>query len=383
MIVHVFNSSIVSGPETLVIPALPKLGQPVQVIILTEARKGEEGRAPVEYARQFGLTVHEIIVRSRFDRGAIKTLRDLLEEIKPQILHAHDVKASAYTLWAVKKLKDCAPKLVSTHHGVRARRGWKIKLLEQFYVHCILPQYDGVLAVCSSDRELLIKRGLPEEKVFLHLNGVDRALIRPEEREGAATEVREKWGITNLGIKEGTLILGYAGRISSEKGLDRIFKVLKSLMEIEGVPEWVLLIFGKGNYEYPLKQLANDLGIAKHLRWMGYRQKLGSEMAGFDLLFSMSDAEGLPINLLEAAWAGTPVFCTAVDGICDLINWDEETALVSPTDPENKMAKRLAKMISDPHFIEQFAIKFQERVKDTFSGVQWLRNLTTIYSKIS
>jgi hypothetical protein len=64
MIVHVFNSSVVSGPETLVIPALPKLGEPVAVIFLAETRCGDKSSGPPAYTRGFGLEAIEIVVRS-------------------------------------------------------------------------------------------------------------------------------------------------------------------------------------------------------------------------------------------------------------------------------------------------------------------------------
>ena len=38
MIFHIFNSSLISGPETLVLPALVKFPQPVQILLLREKR---------------------------------------------------------------------------------------------------------------------------------------------------------------------------------------------------------------------------------------------------------------------------------------------------------------------------------------------------------
>ncbi len=55
---------------------------------------------------------------------------------------------------------------------------------------------------------------------------------------------------------------------------------------------------------------------------MGYRDDVGRELAGLDLVLSFSKAEGLPINLIEAGWAGTPVMSMLVGGVKDLIPGD-------------------------------------------------------------
>jgi hypothetical protein len=77
MIVHLFNSSLVSGPETLVIPSLPHLSsawQGTEVWNLEETRLAEAARLPLEYAKTFGLATRSFSVAKRFDRSAIMAL---------------------------------------------------------------------------------------------------------------------------------------------------------------------------------------------------------------------------------------------------------------------------------------------------------------------
>src|SRR3569833_2740080 len=97
MIVHVFNANEVSGPETLVIPALAKLGEKVVIIFLSEERAGDRARSAPNYARSFGIETHEIKVRSRIDARAIRELRALLKKLSPRLVHCHEVKASTFT----------------------------------------------------------------------------------------------------------------------------------------------------------------------------------------------------------------------------------------------------------------------------------------------
>ena len=54
MIIHLFNSGSVSGPERLVLPALQGLDD-VTVVFLVEERLGAKRLAPVRYAESLGL----------------------------------------------------------------------------------------------------------------------------------------------------------------------------------------------------------------------------------------------------------------------------------------------------------------------------------------
>jgi hypothetical protein len=97
MIVHLFNSSIVSGPERLVLPALTKFTGGVEIWFLIESRIVlDSNKNPVLYAKKLGFKVRTIEVESRLDSHCIKTLGEFLYEFRPRLVHAHDVKASVY-----------------------------------------------------------------------------------------------------------------------------------------------------------------------------------------------------------------------------------------------------------------------------------------------
>ncbi|NLF24067.1 MAG: glycosyltransferase family 4 protein [Deltaproteobacteria bacterium] len=383
MIVQIFNSTLVSGPETLVLPALPNLGEPVEVVFLSETRRSWDAQKPIAYAQSLGLKTHSVPVRSRIDRHAIADLAALLQKLGAKIAHAHDVKASTYLRAASRQISTVKPKLVSTHHGVRARSGMRASLYEEFYVRFVLPNFDLALVVCTSDRELLIKRGLPPHKVKIHLNGIDRPEPPEEQRAEIAQRLHQEWGLADLGITDKTVVIGFAARIAREKRLDRVLRVMQHLHDISRrdplFPDWRLLIFGVGPLELSLKALTKKLGISEHVNWMGYRHGLGNEMAGFDLLVSLSDAEGLPINLLEAGWAATPVFATAVDGNLDLFDLPGLVTMVPVNEKEQSMAEKLAPFIRDPELRRRSGLKFRERVKANFCGKRWLEELKDVY----
>ncbi len=381
-VIHIFNASIVSGPETLVLPSLPRMKVAADALFLSELRRAEGARGAREFAQSLGITTHEVHVNSRIDLSAIAELRRKLRELDPDIVHAHDVKASTYAL-----LASCFPgrrwRLVSTHHGVRGRSGLTVRAYENFYVRCVLPFFDRVLAVCSSDRKLLLARGLKSLRVVTHLNGVDRTSVDPASRDEAQHKIRAAWELKSRGIPQNSLIIGFAGRLAPEKRLDRVIQIARELMKSHpSLPRWDIVVFGSGALLEDLRREAHAAGVDERLHWLGYRRGLGEEMAGFDLLISLSDAEGLPINLIEAGWAGTAILAIGADGNLDLVPDSSFGTLLSPESTDSARAKVVAELLMQPERLKKIGYNFQQRVQTHFSGECWRKELESIYESL-
>jgi len=386
MITHIFNSSVVSGPETLVLPALKHLGAPVTIVFLTETRLKDASLRPIEYAKSLGHEVHTVPVRGRYDRLAFSKLRDLLDQLQPSVVHAHDVKASVYLLKAKLVRPGLTASIVSTHHGASYRRG-RIRLYEEFYVRRILPHFDLVLSVCEKDRLSIVKRGVLPNRVSLHLNGADRRSVQVNLRDTLQGQIRSHWKESkqNLPDPDEAIFLGAVARLSPEKRHDRMVKVLMHLRKLyqSNPVKPILLFFGSGSEEQNLRKLVDKLGLRDSVFFMGYSNTISEETAGFDLLLSLSDGEGIPINLLEAGWAGTPVVATRVGGIPDLISSSSEGILVSPKEKNEAIAKMIFEALSNPSLLKNMGQAFQQRIRSDFSETAWLDSLRVHYRTLS
>jgi len=383
MIVHLFNSSSVSGPERLVLPALASSGNHFVIINLLEDRI-ERLRAsdPLElYARSLNLPYDAIHVRGRADFQAVHELQQLLLQLNPSLVHAHGIKASIYLLQAQRKSKSNYL-IVSTHHGARGLPDWKVKLYEFFYRRFFLRFFDRVLCVSSADHELLLHSGISSRHLRLHFNGVDGHLIAPEQRTDEAQHIRRLWFPKERHYQ--TFFLGVVARLSPEKDHFRLLRILSRLNQLPCDRDWRCLIFGMGELEMQLRQSAQELGLSKRVVWMGYRENVGNELVGLDLLLSFSKAEGLPINLIEAGWAGTPVMSTSVGGVVDLIPNENDGQGVLPKEPVAISALRLQMCMSAKGRmkLDEQARSFQGRVTQEFTQKKWLHRLDAIYSDL-
>ncbi len=389
MVVHVFNTSLVSGPETLVWPALAVARFDVQIIWLKESRVALDKQTHVEqYLGQLGLSYKVIEVNSRWDKNAIRKLRQILEDVQQniQIAHAHDVKASVFLLSAVRAMKQKKPLLVSTHHGVRARSLVRAALYEKYYSYFILPHYDLVLSVCSDDREILLRRGLQPERVKVHLNGVTRHFIAESERNEIQKNIREQWVIENneaRQLKNNFLIFGIVARVEEGKRHDLLLEVIYEIKKRKPEMNFQVICFGRGSLLSKMQLKTKKMNLQEQVLWMGYRPNLGEEFAGFDALISFSKAEGLPINLIEAGWAATPVFACAVDGVKDLIPNSNLGDLFSVDEPFHSLVDKFLNFAQSHEQLRKKGLLFQDWVTKNFSQKKWLEQLEAYYINLT
>jgi glycosyltransferase involved in cell wall biosynthesis len=238
------------------------------------------------------------------------------------------------------------------------------------------------MCVCEGDIESLSRRGLPREKLHLHINGVDRPKISSESRSEASRTIQARWRGGAPGLPENALVLGAVARLSGEKRHDRMLRALAVARQKLAPREAVLVCFGVGGEETKLKALTAELGLEKAAFWMGYSKTAGQDMAGFDLLLCLSDGEGIPINLLEAGWAATPVFSTRVGGIPDVISSSAVGYLVDKSQSDEEIGTRIAEVLADAAGRAETGRRYQQHIEKNFSEKAWLDRLREVYGKL-
>jgi len=94
------------------------------------------------------------------------------------------------------------------------------------------------------------------------------------------------------------------------------------------------------------------------------------EIFGFldraDILLNPTNADNLPMNLLEAFAAGVPVVTTNVGGIRDLVGQDEAALTVNPDDAAS-MAVRIEQLLSEP----QTVVRITQEAKSRSERFTW------------
>ncbi len=149
-------------------------------------------------------------------------------------------------------------------------------------------------------------------------------------------------------------------RLDHHKGLDVLLRALSQLEE----PKPRLDLVGIGRDESKLRVMAEELGLAKTVRFRGQldREALGACLAGAKVLVLPSRSENFPLAVLEAMQVGLAIVATSVGGIPEAVSNGEEALLVSPDDP-GALAEALARVLGDERLRQRLATAASVRGK--------------------
>ena len=107
-----------------------------------------------------------------------------------------------------------------------------------------------------------------------------------------------------LAISDATIVLGHVGRFTAEKNHEFLLDVLAKL-HAEGQPA-CLVLAGDGPLRASIEAKASQMGLGRHIRFLGVRKDIPELMRAFDILLLPSFSEGLPNVIVEAQAAGIP-----------------------------------------------------------------------------
>mgnify|MGYP006429360195 CR=1 FL=1 len=192
----------------------------------------------------------------------------------------------------------------------------------------------GVVTVCEALRDDLGAIGVPRERVTVLRNGVD-----------LETFVREPHGGDHLrrALGASAPILASVGHLIPRKGHDLAIRALARLSHGS------LLIAGSGPEDRRLKALAESLGVADRVHFLGAvpHADLKRVYTAADVLILASSREGWPNVLLESLACGTPVVATAVNGSPEVVREPVAGRIVAERTPD-ALTAAVEAVLADP-----------------------------------
>jgi colanic acid/amylovoran biosynthesis glycosyltransferase len=154
-------------------------------------------------------------------------------------------------------------------------------------------------------------------------------------------------------------------RLSSEKGHTFLIHALRQLRD-KGY-DLELRIAGDGPTKERLKSLAEEVGLADRIHFLGYlkEDEVIRELQSSDLFVLPSFVEGLPVSAMEAMAVGVPVIATNIAGTSELIEDGKTGVLVRPSDSE-ALANAVVRIWQDYPFRLRAAELGRKKIIDEF-----------------
>lgn len=174
----------------------------------------------------------------------------------------------------------------------------------------------------------------------------------------------------------------YVGRLHFLKGLRELIKAVSILKQGGQTCELDIVAARQEPVYTQLRELAEQLGVAKQLHWRGF-VPFGPELFMFyqsaDAFVLPSYTEGFPRVIWEAAANCCPVIATAVGGIPAIIEHEKHALLIPPKD-EAGIVTAVERLLSDEPLRQHLVESAYQRAQE-FCVEANAKNLVEVLSK--
>ncbi len=321
-VLHVQKVAGISGSEAHLLSLLPRLrerGWDVRLLMLHENEPGAWDFARALSGR--GVPLDAIAVARDVDAAAFLGLVRYLARERPRILHTHLVHADAYGQIAGTLAR--VPIRISTKHGFNEFREGRVFALADRAVASLAHVH------------IAISRGLA--RYLAETEGFDA-----ESFEIVHYGIAPRDGSTPYGGTEPRLLC--VGRLIPIKGH---IVLLRAFAEARReVPGLRLDIAGRGPLEPALRALAQELGIADAVRFLGHVTPIQGAIEASAIVVCPSMGEGFGMVALEAMERSRPVIAAAIGGLGELVRHGETGLLVDPGVAE-PLARAIVELAGD------------------------------------
>ena len=311
-VMHILSSKIYSGAEKVVCQIIKSFRDDDGIEMVYCSPENENVRYMVG---QQGIELLGM------EKMCASEIRRFIAQEKPDLIHAHDMRASFNAALACGKI----PLISHIHNNAYDARGLSPKT-----VAYLLAGFKAkhILWVSNSSYEGYAFHKLFAKKSSVLYNIIDTDTIFEKKAQDENTYDYD---------------MIYVGRLTFQKDPQRLMRLCARLKESK--PDLKVAIVGTGELEEEVKQLCAQLQITENVHFLGFQPNPIKMVHDSKVMILTSRWEGTPMCALEAMALGTPVVSTPSDGMTDLLDDGVNGYL---TDDDAVMAEKMLMIMKDP-----------------------------------
>ena len=287
-------------------------------------------------------------------------LRNIIKQIKPEVVNTHTSKAGVLGRLAAKSVDKNLPVVHTFHghliYGYFARyKSFIFSIIEKF-----MSRYtNSAVAVTGETKSSLTALGIGKK---LNWQVIPIGISLKDNQ------------IKPISVGDKVKLL-WVGRFTDIKDPFYAVEVLK-LLTAQSPNKFELTMVGEGELFEQVKTAAKALPIT-FTGWVVNPFESGID---FDLLLITSKNEGLPLVMLEAANFAKPTLSKNVGGISEFIS-NNQTGYLTELDPV-KMTNRIIEIASDKKSLNQVGLNANKLLSEKFSVTKMAENYKDLYMQL-
>lgn len=320
-IMHLLSSNIYSGAENVACNIIKELNSKYDICYCSP--KGNVSEKLKDYSIKY----------IGIKRMSYREIKKAVDAFKPDIIHAHDNKATVFASFFHKKCK-----IISHIHGNNKIMNTKnIKSMIFNYISHNISKFIWVSNSAFNDYYYSDKI---KDKSLILYNVIDDSEIYKKVKDYKVT-------------KDYDLI--YLGRLGYPKNPVRLLQIIEIIKSKN--KNIRLAIVGDGEERVNLEKIVAEKKLEKNVEFFGYQKNPFPILFKSKIMIMTSLYEGTPMCALEAQALGKPIVATPVDGLKDIIKNGYNGYLVSDNNEFAEKINKLLKMDLSENVLKSFKEK--------------------------
>lgn len=298
----------------------------------------------------------------------IVQIRKIVRKIKPDILHAHYISDNGL----LAAMSGFHPLVLSAWGSDILVDVHRSRIL-RYFAEFALKRADLITSSGENVMEEMIRLGADPNKINYILHGVDTGSFNPAERSEALRR--------SLGIFDSPAVISVR-HLTPLYDVESLIKAIP--LVLRQVPEVKFIIAGDGDQRGYLEELADLLGVADGVRFVGWipHDELPNHLASADIYVSTSLSEGgVSVSLIEALACGLP---SVVTNVGDFRKWIEsgENGFVVPIKRADLLAEKIIYLLENRELRDQMGKANRQLIEERANYEQEMCKMAKLYGEL-
>lgn len=272
---------------------------------------------------------------------AFKQLKAIIDNEKFDIIHTHTPMGAAVTRLAARKArKKYGTRVIYTAHGFHFFKGAPLQNWLLYYpVERYMARHTDTLITINKEDYARAKAQFRTSVKYIPGVGIDSKKFSVRLNDTEKSKL-----LKSLGLKDTDFVLLYPAELNKNKNQATLIKAMEHL--VINHPDIHLLLPGKDSMNGFHGNLINEKNLGSNIHLLGFRNDVPQLLQIADVSMSASHREGLPVNIMEAMYAGLPIIVSNSRGNRDLVN-DGQNGYVVPADDYAKYIAKIEELYNN------------------------------------
>jgi glycosyltransferase involved in cell wall biosynthesis len=330
------------------------------------------------HTKGYELIVTDIAFNGNYHLHYYPKLKKLVRQVQPDVFHIDEEPYNLATFQAMRLAQSVRAKtVVFSWQNLFRRYPPPFSFMERY----VLSKADALLVGNTEAGRVWERKGYAGPIHLIPQFGVDPAIYFRHERVARQSKLSVVRQRTSRRPSQPTLVIGYAGRLVEEKGVEILLHAASRL-----VGPWTMHILGSGPDRERLEKVAQWLGIGPRVT---FDQKLPSThlphyFSGLDVLALPSLTRGnwkeqFGRVLIEAMACDVIVIGARSGAIPEVIG---EAGLTFAEGEVDELQAHLQRLIDDVSLRKELRQKGRQRVTENYTQAAIAKHTVEVYRQI-